>query len=263
MAEKTWLYIYENKQQQKLYIGIAKNMDRVYQGHNKEAESLRDASGTVILQTPIPFSSREDALKAEAIAIHVASFMNTEVIVNNDEEIDCELFHDAQASVTNIAGRRRTKHLVPAIFTRPGSVEWASLSETLIVPIKADEIEGKVAPFGGHKGAIFSERAREFWQVNVEKRKQVKHLMAVLRGRNIILGSWQIDHSGKFADTTTWTRFEESPIFDPILNKHRATAISIPLVNPDEDDFMGIKGKALKGCHLNQGVTYSPDLKKQ
>ena len=40
--------------------------------HNADAETVRDAPGSQILQTVEPFSSRDDALKAEAVAIHVA-----------------------------------------------------------------------------------------------------------------------------------------------------------------------------------------------
>ena len=75
MAERTWLYIYEGaprsdeEERRRVYIGIGKSMERVFEKHNLEAESLRNAEGTLIRQTVEPFSSRKDALKAEAIAI--------------------------------------------------------------------------------------------------------------------------------------------------------------------------------------------------
>lgn len=72
MAE-CWLYIYENANLSSIYIGIADNMQRVYQSHNLAAEQLRDAPGSVALQTVKPFSSRADARKAEVIAIHISA----------------------------------------------------------------------------------------------------------------------------------------------------------------------------------------------
>ncbi len=59
-----WLYLYENQRDKSIYIGIADSMSRVFGAHNRAAERLRDAPGTVILQTVEPFSSRKDARKA-------------------------------------------------------------------------------------------------------------------------------------------------------------------------------------------------------
>ena len=75
-------------------------MGRVFEDHNPDVESLRDAEGTLIRQTVEPFSSREDALKAEAIAIHVASLMGLEPIYDTEDED--ELFEKNDKSVTNI-----------------------------------------------------------------------------------------------------------------------------------------------------------------
>lgn len=74
MGSQCWLYIYENREQKSIYIGIAGNMERIFGVHNTEAATLRDAPGTLILQTTQPFGSHADARKAEAIAIHVAPF---------------------------------------------------------------------------------------------------------------------------------------------------------------------------------------------
>lgn len=263
MAEKTWLYIYENQQQRKLYIGIAKNMGRVFQGHNLEAEKLRDTSGTIILQTLTPFNSRKDALRAEAVAIHIASFLDAEIIVDNDDNVEDELFHEddvrrSGSCITNISGVQHTKHLTPAIYVREGEVDWSSLSETVIVPIKPEEVQGKVAAFGGYAGEVFAQRACEFWNVASEKRGKIKRLIAVLRGRKIILGSWEVDQS---TDPSSWRRFDESELFDPTEHSPgKGKAISIPLVNPRDDDCGGIKGMTLTGVRLNQGVLYSPDF---
>jgi len=92
MSKETWLYIYEGaprgdeEERKSIYIGIGQSMGRVYEPHNPDAERLRDAEGTLIRQTLEPFSSREDALKAEAIAIHVASLMGLDPIYDAEDE---------------------------------------------------------------------------------------------------------------------------------------------------------------------------------
>ena len=47
MVERTWLYLYENTKAKKIYIGIGKSMERVFERHNRQAEDLRDSSGTL------------------------------------------------------------------------------------------------------------------------------------------------------------------------------------------------------------------------
>jgi len=56
-----------------LYIGIGDEMTRAWGPHNEYAEALLARRGAELLQTPEPFSTRADALKAEAIAIHLAA----------------------------------------------------------------------------------------------------------------------------------------------------------------------------------------------
>ena len=35
MVERTWLYLYENTKAKKIYIGIGKSMERVFERHNR------------------------------------------------------------------------------------------------------------------------------------------------------------------------------------------------------------------------------------
>ena len=56
MATETWLYIYEgaprgDEERRPIYIGIGESMGRVFEGHNPDAERLRDAEGKLIRQT--------------------------------------------------------------------------------------------------------------------------------------------------------------------------------------------------------------------
>lgn len=245
MAEKTWLYIYEGAprsegERRSIYIGIGKSMGRVFESHNPDAERLRDAEGTLIRQTVEPFSSRKDALKAEAIAIHVASLMGLDPIYDSEDEE--ELFGEGDKAVTNISGTKTSKHLGPAIFTRPGEVAQDELRNTIIVPISADSLEGRVSAFGGNTGEVFIERAAQYWNVAPDKRPKIRKLVAVLTKAHVILGSWEVDPS------------LEWELADP-----DTTCIRIPVPHPEDDDVDGFKGKRYVGTLQPRGV-YSPDI---
>ena len=240
MAEKTWLYIYEGAPRSDEEGRRSIYMERVFESHNADAERLRDAEGTLIRQTVEPFSSREDALKAEAIAIHVASLMGLDPIYAAEDEE--ELFEKDDRSVTNIQGTKTSKHLGPAIFTRPGEVAQDELRNTIIVPISADSLEGRVSAFGGNTGEVFIERAAQYWNVASDKRPKIWKLVAVLTKAHVILGSWEVDPS------------LEWELADP-----DTTCIRIPVPHPEQDDVDGFKGKRYVGTLQPRGV-YSPDI---
>lgn len=246
MANETWLYIYEGaprgegEGRRSIYIGICESMERVYERHNPDADRIRDTEGTLIRQTVKPFSSREDALKAEAIAIHVASLMGLDPIY--DAEDEDELFEKNDKPVTNISGTKTSKHLGPAIFTCRGEVDQGEMRETVIVPISADSLEGRVSPFGGNSGEVFIERAAQYWNVKSDKRPKIRRLVAVLTKAHVILGSWEVDPSREW----------ELPSLD-------STRVRIPVPHPEQDNVEGFKGKRYVGS-LNSGVVYSPDI---
>ena len=262
MTTETWLYIYEGaprgdeEERRQIYIGIGKSMERVFGGHNPDAERLRDTAGTLIRQTVKPFSSREDALKAEAIAIHVASLMGLDPIY--DAEDEDELFYDAEDEdelfekndkpLTNISGTKMSKHLGPAIFTRPGEVAQGEMRKTIIVPITPDPIEGRASAFGGNPGEVFIERAAQAWNVAPHKRPKIRRLVAVLKGsRHVILGSWEVDPSGEWK------------LVCPEKPSPYSSRVRIPVPHPKQDNVEGFKGKLYVGS-LNSGVVYSPDI---
>ena len=254
MAEKTWLYIYEGaprsneEERRSIYIGIGQSMGRVFEPHNPDAERLRDTEGTLIRQTVEPFSSREDALKAEAIAIHVASLMGLDPIYDSQDEEDLfEKDEKDDKSVTNIQGTKTSKHLGPAILTRDGEVAQSKMRETIIVPISADSLEGRVSAFGGNTGEVFIERAAQAWNIASAKRPKIKRLVAVLKKGHVILGSWEVDPSRE------WT------LVNPDSNPPYSTRVRIPVPHPEQDDVDGFKGKRYVGS-LNSGVVYSPDI---
>ena len=252
MSKETWLYIYEGaprsyeEERRSIYIGIGQSMGRVFEPHNPDAERLRDTEGTLIRQTVEPFSSREDALKAEAIAIHVASLMGLDPIY--DAEDEDELFNEDDKMVTNIAGTKTSKHLGPAIFTHEGEVAQDQMRETIIVPISPDSLEGRASAFGGNPGDVFIERAAQAWNVAPDKRPKTMRLVAVLTGsRHVILGSWEVDPS------LEWVLV--NPDANPPFNKR----IRVPVPHPENDNVDGIKGKCYVG-RLQVGVLYSPDI---
>ncbi len=254
MADKTWLYIYEGaprsneEERRSIYIGIGQSMGRVFEPHNPDAERLRDTEGTLIRQTVEPFSSREDALKAEAIAIHVASLMGLDPIYDSQDEEDLfEKDEKDDKSVTNIQGTKTSKHLGPAILTRDGEVAQDQMRETIIVPISPDSLEGRASAFGGNPGDVFIERAAEAWNIASAKRPKIKRLVAVLKKGHVILGSWEVDPSRE------WT------LVNPDSNPPYSTRVRIPVPHPEQDDVGGFKGKRYVG-RLQVGVLYSPDI---
>ncbi len=247
MAEKTWLYIYEGvrpsneEERRSIYIGIGQSMGRVFEPHNPDAERLRDTEGTLIRYTVEPFSSREDALKAEAIAIHVASLMGLDPIYDSQDEKD-------DKSVTNIQGRKTSKHLGPAIFTRPGEVTQDKMRETIIVPISPKPIEERASAFGGNPGEVFIDRAAQAWNVAPDKRPKIRRLVAVLTGsRHVILGSWEVDPS------------REWELVCPDANPPYRTRVRVPVPHPENDDVDGFKGMRYVGA-LQLRPVYSPDI---
>lgn len=256
----TWLYMYENRDDKAIYIGIGTSMGRVFEGHNPAAERLRDKDGTLIRQTVRPFSTREDALQAEAVAIHVACLAGFDTYISDTEYADiigeeersaADSEHQGdQLRVTNISSTKSTKYLTPAIFRRPGEVHPSDLANTIIVPISPDAVVGMPSAFGGLSGEDFAPRAVRYWNVGRPKRPHIKHLLAVLKGeRRVILGSWEV------APNHPWRlRPDHATLESPYSSR-----VSIPIVSAKDDNFRDMKGKTYTG-RLNSGVTYSPDI---
>lgn len=241
---KCWLYIYENRTLNSVYIGIGDSMERVFGSHNQKATNLRDDPGTLILQTATPFTFREDARKAEAIAIHVAAFAGLSVSVQDG--------NDQVLSATNISGMKSSRELEPAIFAREGTVALEDFEGTVFVPLSSRDDTGELSAYGGHSGAAFAPRAQRWWHVTKPKRTQIVRLVALLKGSgNRILGSWKVDQNGDWAPHPGGA--ESAPRW--------RSAISIPLVDPSDDNFGDIKGMRVTGFRMNSSVGYSPDLR--
>lgn len=236
-----WLYIFENAKQKKVYIGIGDSLGRIFGKHNADADALREESTTMILQTVEPFSSRTDARKAEAAAIHVASFAGMEVVLDDE----------SPEIVTNRAGVVSTRELGPAIALRDGEVKADELGDAVFVSISAAEMDVRPTPFGGREAASFATRAQKYWNISAAKRPGVRHMVALLKGSgNVILGSWRVDPE---------QRWESIPDWESLDLPYR-TRVVIPLVDPNEDNFRDIKGKRLVGLRANSGPVYGNSL---
>lgn len=241
---KCWLYIYENIDRRAIYIGIGDSMSRVFGPHNPEATALRDTTpGTVVLQTYEPFSSRSDARKAEAIAIHIAALAG----------LTAHTADDADGLVTtNISGTQSSQVLGPAIVTRDETVEWSDIRQTLVVTIAPHAIPGHLAPFGANDPSEFSLRANRWWNVRLRQRPKVHRLIAVLKGSgSLVLGCWEVDQAGE------WRLIPDSEN----QPKGYRTRVEVPLVDPADDNVDDLKGKRIVGFRANSAVRYSDDIR--
>jgi len=240
MAE-CWLYIFENAEQGKVYIGIGDTLERIFGKHNVDADALRENPSTVILQTVTPFSSRIDARKAEAIAIHLASFAGMHVVLD-DESPDV---------VTNRAGVVSTSELGPAIALRNDVVRAEDLEDAVFVSIAAAEMDERPTPFAGREAASFATRAQKYWNIAAAKRPRIRHLVALLKGsENVVLGSWRVDPDQEWAPIPD-AETREAPY---------RTRVAVPLVDASEDNFKDLKGKRLCGVRANSGPVYGDTM---
>lgn len=233
MAE-TYLYTYENHELRKVYIGIG-TLDRPYQGHNRDAERLRDHPQTAILRTPEPFSSRQDARKAEAIAIRSAAMFGSAHVLS-DHPDQAEIID----AVTNRSGVVTTSHMVPAFKPREGTVMYTDLRRTAIVVVKSEAIDTRPTVHAERGPAIMADRAKKFWKLGKAVNYGLERLLAVLKTHHVILGDWDLD--------------PDQPV---VVDQGE-----FRLLDERRDDPRGVKGMRLetpKGFHW-QGQQYSPDV---
>lgn len=228
----TYLYIYESRDRREVYIGIADNMSRVWEPHNLDAEAVRDSPGARILQTAEPFSTREAARKAEAIAIYLATRAGRTVHhldeTGEQEDLGTVEVNEGGLTVTNRAGTKSTAVLAPAVLYRPGmEVNYSELERTAIVRIRPDSIDHRPSPFGGLSGAKFAERAQKWWGLKEASltARPVRRLVAVLSGPQIVLGSWELCAPWFVEEPGGW-RFE--------------------LEDADKDNVLDLKGRTLR-----------------
>lgn len=232
----TYLYIYSNSKQRRVYVGIGDDILRIFQSHNADAEQLLKDPDTELLQTPERFSSRLDAERAEAAAIYVAGLMGAEVI--------SDLRHDGRP-VTNRAGVLGTKHLVPAIFRREGRVSYWDLQSTAIVTLKPSAIDDRGTLHAAKGAATFAARAEKYWPLNsaIQRGDKPEKLLAVQKSSHIVLGHWDLDSAR------------------PMNSMENGDGV-FRLVDAEADDVDGLKGKRFDwaGRGVGTRITWSDDL---
>lgn len=230
----TYLYLYEGADR-RLYIGIGDEMTRPWEAHNEDAQALLAEPATQLLQTPEPFSSREDARKAEAIAIHVAALAGLRIL--SDREDAGEIV----AQATNRAGMKSTQHLVPAVFRKEGAIDYGTLERTAIVVLKPGDIDDRASLHGGRDVATFVARAEKEWPLATARSAgyRPRRLLAIMKTSHVIAGDWDLDL--------------EAPVLDD----------RFVLADPGNDDPRGVKGMLLDlgDARLGNLVTWSSDIR--
>lgn len=148
---------------------------------------------------------------------------------------------EGTTALTNRSGVASTRHLVPALYRREGTVDFHDLSECAIVPISPRSIDTRPTVHAGRTVAEVEERARGAWSLGAARREgyPLRWLLAVSvnTGKNVILGDWDL------AD-------------EPVT--YDGTAFQ--LKNPGCNDPRGVKGMELVNKRMNLGHTYSADV---
>jgi len=231
---KTYLYLYEDADH-RIYIGIGNEMTRPWQAHNNDAQALLAEPTTQVLQTPEPFSRRDDARKAEAIAIHVAALAGLRVFSDREDA------REIAAQATNRAGMKSTQHLVPAVLRKEGTIDYGTLRQTAIVVLKPGDIDERGSLHGGRDVATFVTRAEKFWPLKTASSVgyRPRRLLAMMKTSHIIVGDWDLDL--------------QTPVLDD----------RFVLSEPRNDDPRGVKGMRLDlaGARLGNLVTWSCDIR--
>lgn len=227
---ETHLYLYIDEDEPRVYVGIGKSLRRIEQSHNPAAWELRNRPGALVMHTVEPFSTRDDAEKAESIAIRVARALGADAL-------------------TNISKVDRSKHLVHGDAYREGEVLFEELENTAIVVLDPDSIDDRGSTSG--KDDITA-RAEKYWPLKRanDTGKDVRRLLAIRKGSGRILGDWDVNPDEPFREVEGGWAFN--------------------LVNPALDDPRDVKRKRLDRTNtaepgsfhrLGTLVTYSLDLK--
>ena len=230
----TYLYLYDGADR-RIYIGIGNEMTRPWQAHNDDAQALLAEPTTQVLQTPEPFSSWDDARKAEAIAIHVAALAGMRIFSDREDA------REIVAQATNRAGMKSTQHLVPAVHRKEGVIEYGTLEQTAIVVLWPGDIDERGSLHGGRDVATFVARAEKTWKLKTARLVgyRPRRLLAIMKTSHVIVGDWNLDL--------------EAPVLDD----------RFILADPRIDDPRGVKGMRLElaGARLGNGVTWSSDIR--
>jgi hypothetical protein len=162
-AENSNNYLYIGKQSSGAigYIGIG-GVTRPYDEHNPAADVVLQ-SGDVWI-TEQPFSTRRDAEMAESLLIQALTWATR-----------------VPPDLTNIAKVSYSKHLVPALRYREGTLRYSDLSNALLVKVRPGSLKGRSAPTANTDDFDLTVRCNRWWGLGAAVRRQadVRHLVAV------------------------------------------------------------------------------------
>ncbi|MEV7132073.1 hypothetical protein AB0N24_04205 [Arthrobacter sp. NPDC093128] len=238
-----YLYIAENSNTTKIYIGIGESTTRIHGHHNSDAQRLIKAHDTVISQTPLQFSSVEDARMAEAIAIHIAVSAGKTVFLDADDELGQVGGEQATTiSSTNRAATKSSRYLVPYVPRRDGVVTYSSLRNTAIVTMRPEALSDgtdRGTVHGGKTAQELAARALGNWNLKISRdlRYDVNRLIVRMKKSDIIIADWDLAKKPTM-DTVFVPRKLEK--FDP--RKTRGMTLD------------------MEGMRLSNGVTWSQDI---
>ena len=148
--------------------------------HPDEVEKIRQDPAYRELFTEEPFSTKEDARKAEAIAIWVLAHAPAE-----------------KKRIRNRSARKHTEYLRQNWFTRPGTADYEAYTNTLFVRVGPDKLADLPPLGGGDEATQMAERCRQYWDVSEGRAKKLQRLVALSTKEltpagTIVLGSWTI-----------------------------------------------------------------------
>ena len=199
--------------------------------HPDAVEKIRQDPGYRELFTEEPFSTKEDARKAEAIAIWVLAHAPAD-----------------PKRIRTRATRKHTEYLRQSLFTRPGTATDADYNRTLFVRVGPDKL-ADLPPLGGEtEAADMAERCRQYWDVSENRAKKLQRLVALSTKEltpagSIVLGSWAI------LPSYTWGTDKKG---------YRA----IELSDPSAWDSDGTRGKLFAAKDYKfRTVGYSKDIR--
>lgn len=148
---ETWLYIYRNDELGQVYVGIGSSSARIWdKARNDDALQLLEHPATKVFVTSEPFHDRQSAERAESAAIFAAVAAGAAVSVDGKD----------LRSLVNISKLQSSKHIVPAVFRRPGKVSYLDLTKTAIVTISLDSIDDD-DPDGDRRPALHGDKPLE------------------------------------------------------------------------------------------------------
>lgn len=232
MAENRYVYFIYDEQERVGYVGIG-DRARPYGGHTEMVDELRDRSGDVRI-TSEPFTTREDAERAESLIIRALS--------------DAE---EHGGMLLNVTKRKQSRDLVPLLPFTDKTLRYSELTASLLVKVSPNRIDDERAVVsGGARAEEAAERCRKYWPLGrcVNSEAPIKQLVAVTTAEAKpirVVGIWAVE------DPSTWTSDEDDGRWE------------VTLSCPSEGDAGGYVGAEFDWeGYAPQLIGYSADIRE-